>query len=143
MNNGQRIENIFGTRSNVFHAKYLKPYQKYFTMNTILEKEHLADNIVLSLCGQLENRFVNGQNAGKTADIADWIEYGKKDHDERSTYSEWYWLTAVAAWDLDFEMTFSQDMGFLKTGSDVQNMIHTGEMIMRYLGCVRIPPNLE
>lgn len=27
-------------------------------------------------------------------------------------------------------------MGFIKTGTDVQGMIHTGEMVMRYLGCV-------
>jgi hypothetical protein len=27
-------------------------------------------------------------------------------------------------------------MGFLRTGTDVQQLIHTGEMIMRYLGCV-------
>lgn len=45
----------------------------------------------------------------------------------------------VGAWDLDWNMTFSQDMGFLKSGTDVQGMVHTGEMIMRYLGCVRIP----
>lgn len=35
-------------------------------------------------------------------------------------------------------MTFSQDGGFLKSGTDVKGMVHTGEMIMRYLGCVCI-----
>lgn len=122
--NGQRIENVFSTRSNTFHNRYMKPYQKYLSMNTILEKEHLADKMVISLCQQLENRFVDGQNAGKTADLADWIEY--------------------CAWDLDWELTFSQDMGFLKSGTDVKNTIRTGEMIMRYLGCVSVlhcPPS--
>lgn len=53
----------------------MKPYQKYFAINAMLEKEPLADKMVISLCQQLENRFVDGQNAGKTAPLADWIEY--------------------------------------------------------------------
>jgi hypothetical protein len=96
----------------------MKPYQRYFSINTILEKEPSADKMVVALCEQLENRFMNGKNTGKTAPLADWIEY--------------------CAWDLDWELTFSQDMGFLKSGTDVKSMIHTGEMIMRYLGCVCI-----
>lgn len=89
-------------------------------MNTILGKEHLADNIVRTFCEQLETRFVSKKYA---FDLADWIEY--------------------AAWDLDWEMTFSQDMGFLRSGTDVDGMIHTGEMIMRYLGCVGQIPWLD
>ncbi|KAH6986398.1 cytochrome P450 [Ilyonectria sp. MPI-CAGE-AT-0026] len=123
VSNGHRIENVFSTRSNTFHSRYMKPYQKYFAMNTILEKEPLADKMVISLCQQLENRFVYGHNAGKTAPLADWIEY--------------------CAWDLDWELTFSQDMGFFKSGTDVKNMIHTGEMIMRYLGCIGQMPLLD
>lgn len=42
-----------------------------------MQKEHLADKVVMSLCEQLENRFVLGGNANKTADLADWIEYSK------------------------------------------------------------------
>lgn len=113
---GQRLENVFSTRSNYDHSRYLKPYQKYFSMNAILAKEHLADSIAQTMCRELEARFVDGANAGKTVDLADWIEY--------------------AAWDFDWEMSFGQDMGFLRTGTDVQGLIHTGEMVIRYLGCV-------
>lgn len=74
---GQRLENVFSTRSNVFHGKYMKPYQKYFNIGTILGKEHLLDNMIRSLCEQLETRFVDGRNAGKTAELADWIEYSE------------------------------------------------------------------
>ncbi|KPM36174.1 hypothetical protein AK830_g10395 [Neonectria ditissima] len=78
VSSGQRIENVFSTRSNTFHNRYMKPYQKYFSISTILKKEPLADKMILSLCQQLENRFVDGQNAGKTAPMADWIEYYNK-----------------------------------------------------------------
>lgn len=53
----------------------MKPYQKYFAISTILEKGPLANKMAISLCQQLENRFVDGQNADKTAPLADWIEY--------------------------------------------------------------------
>lgn len=96
----------------------MKPYQKFFSNTKVLEKEGSADRMVSLLCEQLDQRFVDGPNAGKTVDLADWIEYG--------------------AWDLLWDMTFSQDMGFLKTGSDVDGLIHTGEMTMRYLGVVSL-----
>lgn len=75
-NQGQRIENVFSTRSNHFHARYIKPYQKYFNLQAILGKQHLLDHMVEYLCTELDKRFVEGENAGKTADLADWIEYG-------------------------------------------------------------------
>lgn len=36
-------------------------------------------------------------------------------------------------------------MGFMKTGSDIKNMIHIGELSMMYLGLVSIldPPQLN
>lgn len=40
------------------------------------------------------------------------------------------------AWDLLGEMTWSSEMGFMKTGSDIKNMIHIGELSMMYLGLV-------
>jgi hypothetical protein len=36
------------------------------------------------------------------------------------------------------EITWSKEMGFMKTGSDVKNMIHIGELSMKYLGLVII-----
>lgn len=45
-------------------------------MDIILSKEHLLDDMVKTLCQQLERRFVDGGNSGKTADLAEWIEYG-------------------------------------------------------------------
>lgn len=40
------------------------------------------------------------------------------------------------AWDLLSEITRSSEMGFMKTGSDIKNMIHIGELSMMYLGLV-------
>lgn len=103
-------------------------------MNKILEKERLADRMITLLCEQLEERFVEEKNAGKVVDIADWIEYGKVLPSPVTCSIAYTFVTG--AWDFVWNNTFSQDMGFLKSGKDVNGLIHTGEMTMRYLGCV-------
>lgn len=72
---GHIIQNVFGTRSNAFHSRYMKPIQKLYSMNSMLSMEGLVDKTIRSLCEQIENRFVDGKNAHKTCDISDWIEF--------------------------------------------------------------------
>ena len=69
------MEHIFSTRSNQFHLAQLTPIQKFYSIQGVLAYENLVDRAMLLLCEQLENRFVNGANAAKTFDIADWISY--------------------------------------------------------------------
>lgn len=72
---GNRMQHIFSTRSNQFHREQLMPIQKFYSNQGVLAYEDLIDRAILLLCEQLETRFVNGTNAGKTCDIADWISY--------------------------------------------------------------------
>lgn len=51
------------------------PIQKLYSNQGVLAYEDLIDRTILLLCEQLETRFVNGNNASKTCDIADWISY--------------------------------------------------------------------
>ncbi|MCJ1473076.1 hypothetical protein MMC13_001726 [Lambiella insularis] len=113
---GNKIEHIFSTRNNQFHSEQLAPIQKYYSIQGVLAYENLIDRAMLLLCEQLETRFINSTNAGKICDIADWISY--------------------FAWDLLGEITWSSEMGFMKTGSDVKNMIYIGELSMMYLGLI-------
>ena len=69
------MEHIFSTRSNQFHLEQLMPIQNFYSIQGVLAYENLIDRAMLLLCEQLEARFVNGANAGKTCDIADWISY--------------------------------------------------------------------
>ncbi|CAG8980606.1 hypothetical protein HYALB_00013761, partial [Hymenoscyphus albidus] len=120
---GHTIQNVFGTRSNAFHAKYMKPIQKLYSMKNILEMEDAISKTIILCCEQLELRFVNGMNAGKTCDIADWIAY--------------------LSWDVVGEITFSKEMDFLKSGVDVRDTILTAESIMHYFGTVGQMPVLD
>ena len=69
------MEHIFSTRSNQFHLAQLTPIQKFYSLQGVLAYENLVDRAMLLLCEQLETRFVDGANAAKTFDIADWISY--------------------------------------------------------------------
>ncbi|KAK7711179.1 hypothetical protein SLS63_012720 [Diaporthe eres] len=113
---GKKMEHIFSTRDNQFHLEQLTPIQKFYSIQGVLAYENLIDRAMLHFCEQLEDRFINGDNAGKTCNLADWTSY--------------------FAWDLLSEITWRSEMGFMKTGSDIKNMIHIGELSMMYLGLI-------
>lgn len=69
------MEHIFSTRSNQFHLEQLTPIQKFYSIQGVRAYENPIDRAMLLLCEQLDARFVEGSNAGKTCDIADWISY--------------------------------------------------------------------
>jgi hypothetical protein len=74
------------------------------------------DDTIRALCSELEQRFMVGDNKGKTCDIADWMSY--------------------FTWDFLGDMTFSKRMGFMEQGKDVDGMLETAESVMRYFSVV-------
>ncbi|KKY38396.1 putative pisatin demethylase [Diaporthe ampelina] len=68
---------------------------------------------MLQFCEQLEDSFINADNARKMCNLADWTSY--------------------FAWDLLSEITWSGAMGFTKTGSDIKKMSPIGKFSVMYL----------
>lgn len=66
-------------------------------MNSMLSMEGLVDKPIRSLCEQIENRFVDGKNAQRTCDIADWIEFCNCDYSSTPSSLALFWplLTVV------------------------------------------------
>lgn len=116
MQDGKIIQNIFGTRSNQFHSRYIRPIQKLYTFTAAKEYEAVMDKTLTGFSHQLETRFMEGANQGVTCDIADWVSY----------------LT----WDILGEMTFSKPFGFMETATDVGGMLATAERTMDYQSVV-------
>lgn len=71
------MEHIFSTRDNQFHLEQLTPIQKFYSIQGVLAYEDLIDRAMLLFCEQLEARFINGDNAGKICNLADWTSYCK------------------------------------------------------------------
>jgi hypothetical protein len=118
LQDGHIIQNIFSTRSNEFHSKGVKPIQKLYGLQNALQIESIMDENLCTLCAQLESRFMEGANRGKTCDIADWVSF--------------------FAWDFVGDMTWSRRIGFMEQGLDVGDMLGTAERVMRYFSVVRI-----
>lgn len=153
MVHGHKIEHIFSTRSNEFHLEQLAPVQKFYSLQGVLSYEGLMDRAIETLAEQLDARFVHGANAGKTCDIADWLSYCEWPASDAFFFSlchhvlscfGWRVLTTIlsrpVAWDVIGAMTWSREMGFMKSGTDVENLIYVNELTMMYLGLVRIFP---
>lgn len=107
-------------------------------MTSILRMEQLINQPIVSLCEQLENRFIDEPPETKTCDIGDWVLYCElfPSYTYDRSYTNQHFLDA---WDVVGEITFSQPMGFLKSGYDVGNMIDTAERVMHYFGIVGTP----
>lgn len=131
---GRKMEHIFSTRDNQFHLEQLTPIQKFYSIQGVLAYEDLIDRAMLLFCEQLEGRFINGNNAGKTCNLADWTSYCESQHP--TPLQKPRVTDRPVAWDLLSEITWSSEMGFMKTGTDIKNMIHIGELSMMYLGLV-------
>ncbi|KAJ4299641.1 hypothetical protein N0V90_004887 [Kalmusia sp. IMI 367209] len=117
------IQNIFSTRSNEIHSRYIRPIQKLYSFQGAREYEPVIDDNIQVLSEQLEARFIRGVNQGKTCDIADWISY--------------------VTWDVLGEMTFSKRFGFLEQAADIGNMLDTAERSMNYLSVIGQVPALD
>ncbi|KAF2119518.1 cytochrome P450 [Lophiotrema nucula] len=123
LQDGHLIQNIFSTRSNEFHSRQLKPVQKLYSLQSAQELEPLMNNTVRALCDELESRFMEGKNKGKTCDIADWISF--------------------FTWDFLGDMTFSKRFGFMEQAQDVGGQIDTAERVMRYFSVIGQIPVLD
>lgn len=116
LQDGHIIQNLFSTRSNEYHSRGVRPVQKLYSLQNALQIENIVDDDLRTLCSQLESRFMDGANKGKTCDIADWISY--------------------FAWDFLGDMTWSKRIGFMEQGEDIGGMLGTAERVMRYFSVV-------
>tara|TARA_R110002003_G_scaffold140_6_gene12795 strand:- start:37 stop:477 length:441 start_codon:yes stop_codon:yes gene_type:complete len=92
--------------------------QKLYNLQNALQLETLMNDDIRTFCAELESRFMDGANKGKTCDIADWISF--------------------FAWDFLGHMTWSKRIGFMEKGEDVGDMLGTAERVMRYFSVVSI-----
>ncbi|KAF1955011.1 cytochrome P450 [Byssothecium circinans] len=120
---GTMVQNIFGTRSNEFHSKQIKPIQKLYSLQASQKLEPMMNDTIQILCSELEQRFMTGENKRKTCDIADWISF--------------------FAWDFLGDMTLSKRFGFMEAGTDIHGMLKTAEDAIRYFAVVGQMPILD
>ncbi|CAG7559457.1 unnamed protein product [Fusarium equiseti] len=74
---GQIVLNLFSQTDPVKHRKERKPIAKFYSTAGVTTLEPHIDKVIDQLCGQLEERFMEGNNFGKICDIGQWILFYK------------------------------------------------------------------
>lgn len=123
MIDGKRVENVFSTRNEEFNSRVMKPIMKHFSPTTALNMEPLIDSTIQYLVDRLQEEFTSGKESSRPCDIDNWLAY--------------------FGWDANAELTFSQRMGFLEQGRDVQNLIDITKKAFDYFMLIAQNPILD
>lgn len=81
---GHQIQNIFSTRSNKFHRRFVRPIQKIHSLNRILSLEPLADKTTSTYFRRPEGDFVDKKD--KAGGLVQWMRYYAWDSRRRSDF---------------------------------------------------------
>ncbi|PGH33547.1 hypothetical protein GX50_03619 [[Emmonsia] crescens] len=110
---GKKLPTLFTTRSNEYHAQLKRASAKGFSMTAVSELEPYVNGCIELFIKQVEKR----SNDGKTAfDIGPWMQY--------------------FAFDVLGEVNFSRSLGFLETGTDVDNNIAAIDQFLSYVSLI-------
>ncbi|KAL8762068.1 MAG: hypothetical protein Q9184_001876 [Pyrenodesmia sp. 2 TL-2023] len=100
---GRNIPVQFSTLDEQQRNTYWRPVAKYFSLTNILNFEPQIDSVIRMFHQQLEERFCVGENKGAVCDMYTWLNF--------------------AAWEVINVVNFSQMLGFLENGEDVEGAL--------------------
>ena len=112
---GETLENIFATPDITYHARMRRTIGAAYSTTAITELEPLLDDCVNLFISRIREASIPTPRA---FNIADWLQY----------YS----------FDCLGVVSFSKQIGFLKTGTDVGSMIKIVDKIFDYVALVTI-----
>ncbi|KAF2225373.1 benzoate 4-monooxygenase cytochrome P450 [Elsinoe ampelina] len=116
----QILSNVFSTRDENWHTAMTKPVHSVFTTTNVLQFEGLMTDIIKYFTQRLEEQFVI---SGEPCDISLWLH--------------------LLAWDIISAVTFSRNLGFLRNGSDIDNLILYGQEALNYQAVIGQMPWLD
>ena len=89
-------------------------------MSTLVQFEPLVDSTTLAFLEQLKSRYADRSGEAGVCDFGAWLQ--------------------LYAFDVIGELTFSQRLGFIDHGLDMDNIIANAEKLLKYfavVGCVK------
>ncbi|RFU34710.1 hypothetical protein B7463_g1635, partial [Scytalidium lignicola] len=118
------IKNVFGTQSNEFHAKSMRPIAKFYKMSSLLlTQQPNVENTIDLLCKRLNEEFIDGPNTGKVCQMDRWLLF--------------------FTWDVLAQLSFSKPMGFLEKGHDDSGLLETADKALDYFAVIGQIPELD
>ncbi|CAK7208017.1 hypothetical protein SEUCBS139899_010851 [Sporothrix eucalyptigena] len=120
---GKITYHLFSTTDQADHARMKRPIAKYYSMSSVLAMEPQVNAVLNDLCKHLEERFMDGANAGKDGDLGEWIAY--------------------YTWDFISAATFSHRFGYMDKAHDFDGTIHIADQVADYQAIVGQMPFLD
>ncbi|KAI1613804.1 cytochrome P450 oxidoreductase [Exophiala viscosa] len=117
---GIMVENISAVLDEERHSKLKRAIAHAYAMTTIKDFEPLVDSTSRTFMYQVNKRFAE---TGATCPLDKWLQ--------------------MYAFDIIGELTFSKQFGFLKSGTDLDNMMHHTGKAMEYIGTIGQLPAID
>jgi cytochrome P450 len=102
------MENMFSLRNNSFHRLLRRSVSSSFSMSSLVQLEPFVNSTVSAFMRELDKRFVNTETGLKVFDLSRWLN--------------------LYAFDAIGELSFSERIGFLESGGDMEGIMHQVEM---------------
>ena len=109
---GRRLYTLFSTTDEKFHAKLRRAVSNAYAMSTLVQFEPLVDSTTLVFLDQLQRRFADRAGLDGICDFSTWLQY--------------------YAFDVIGELTYSERLGFVDRGEDVDGIIKNLEWLLSY-----------
>jgi cytochrome P450 len=97
---GRRLESLFSTKNEGYHAKYRRCVNNAFAMSSLVNYEPLVDSTTDAFIEQTEKRYCD---TGKTCNFSKWLQF--------------------FAFDVIGEITWSKRIGFVDRDHDVDGIV--------------------
>lgn len=111
---GVRLKNLFSHQDEKWHTAYIRPVKGLYSMTKVQDMEPGVDVTINLFMETIKERFIS---TGKPCDLSEYINF--------------------FAWDVMSQVTFSEDLGVLKAGSDHQGLLETSSKVLDYFASVR------
>lgn len=102
-NKGRPATSIFAVRDEAIHTSMKRPLAGMYSLSSLTSYEPLVDSTIHLFMDRLEQEYDGGRAVGKSCNMADWLQF--------------------YAFDVILNLTFSNTIGFLEQGKDVDGFM--------------------
>lgn len=117
---GHPSPSLFSTLDKNYHDQIKRAVNSAFSVTSLVNYEPYVDHVISEFLTHLRSRFADNPEC-KSFNMVQWLHY--------------YALDVIG------EVVYGQAYGFLKTGTDVDNMDKDTQKMQDYLYLVRLPCN--
>ena len=117
-NQGVRLLTLFTSQDEKFHARLRRAVANSYALSTLVQFEPFVDSTTAVFLQQLEERYANRPGKMGICDFGAWLQY--------------------YAFDVIGELTYSERLGFVEQGKDVDGVINALERFLSYAAVVSL-----